>query len=122
MKDRNAENHHFLVTLPKRHDSSDACKPTAPRNNINPDQPTDEIQLIPMSHRSALDRCRHDGGRIVEVWLGLMSQRGITFDVCRKMHAMGLVRMSKKKGQYMLGNGLLACDRTYQGDQPVVGE
>lgn len=37
------------------------------------------------------------------VWMGLTSQKGLSFDDFRKMYALGLVRMSKKRGQYTLG-------------------
>ena len=37
------------------------------------------------------------------VWLGLTNQKGLSFDEFRKLHALGLVRMSKRRGQYTLG-------------------
>lgn len=37
------------------------------------------------------------------VWMGLTSQKGLSFDEFRKMYVLGLVRMSKKRGQYTLG-------------------
>lgn len=37
------------------------------------------------------------------VWLGLTNQKGLSFAEFRKMHALGLVRMSRRRGQYTLG-------------------
>ena len=37
------------------------------------------------------------------VWMGLTSQKGLGFDEFRKMYALGLVRMSRKRGEYTLG-------------------
>lgn len=37
------------------------------------------------------------------VWMGLTSQKGLSFAEFRKMHALGLVRMSRRRGQYTLG-------------------